>query len=75
VVVREETLSLAITSVAAVTTAWAAFQASTWSGVQLFALANSARSRALSAQAHLESEQQSNLDAALFVSYAGALVA
>ena len=38
---REQTFSLEITSLAAVATAWSAFQASTWSGVQTFALADS----------------------------------
>ncbi len=71
---REENLSLTITSLAAVATAWSAFQASTWSGVQTFALASSARSRELSTQAHLEGDQQAHMDADLFIAYAEARV-
>ncbi len=71
---REQTFSLEITSLAAVATAWSAFQASTWSGVQTFALADSARLRQQSTEARLEGDQQMHLDADLFVAYAGALV-
>lgn len=71
---REDGLSLTITSLAAVVTAWSAFQASTWSGVQTFALANAARLRELSTQLRLEGDQQMHVDADLFIAYAGALV-
>jgi hypothetical protein len=71
---REDGLSLTITSLAAVATAWSAFQASTWSGVQTFALANAARLRELSTQLRLEGDQQMHVDADLFIAYAGALV-
>jgi hypothetical protein len=71
---REDGLSLTITSLAAVVTAWSAFQASTWSGVQMFALANAARLRDLSTQLRLEGDQQLHVDVDLFIAYAGALV-
>jgi hypothetical protein len=71
---HEELLSLGITSLAAVVTAWSAFQASTWSGVQTFALASAAHERELSTQARLEGDLQMHLDADLFVAYAEARV-
>ena len=71
---RDEAISLSITSLAAVATAWSAFQASTWGGTQTFALASSARWRQLSTESRLEGDQQKHLDADLFVAYAGALV-
>jgi hypothetical protein len=71
---RAENAALAITSLAAVATAWSAFQASTWSGNQMFELATAARARQQSTQARLEGDQQGHLDADLFVAYLGALV-
>ena len=70
---REETASAAITSLAAVATAWSAFQASTWSGVQTFGLAQSTRLRQQAVEARLEGDQLKHMDADLFVAYAGAI--
>ena len=69
---REETLSLATSSVAAVGTAWAAFQAATWSGRQTFALTDATKLRQLSSEAQLQGDQQETLDVSLFVAWAGA---
>jgi hypothetical protein len=69
---REETLSVAATSLAAVATAWSAFQAATWSGRQTFALLHATKLRQLSSEARLEGDQQQHLDASLFVTWAGA---
>lgn len=69
---REETLSLATSSLAAVGTAWAAFQAATWSGRQTFALTDATKLRQLSSEAQLQGDQQETLDVNLFVAYVGA---
>ncbi len=69
---REETLSVAVTSLAAVATAWSAFEAATWSGRQTFALAHATKLRQLASEARLEGDQQQHLDAGLFVAYAKA---
>jgi hypothetical protein len=69
---REETTSIVATSVAAVATAWTAFQASIWGGTQTFSLAESNKARQLSIQARLEGDDQRQLDTSLFVTYAGA---
>jgi hypothetical protein len=69
---REETLSVLTTSLAAVATAWSAFQAATWSGRQTFALARATKHRQLSTEARLEGDQHLHFDGALFVAYAGA---
>jgi len=71
---RRETLSVVTTSLAAVLTAWSAFQAATWSGRQTFALALAEKKRQLSAQARLEGDQQRHLDANLFVAWSSAHV-
>jgi hypothetical protein len=69
---REETTSIVATSVAAVATAWTAFQASTWSGMQTFSLAQSNKARQLSVEARLEGDDQRQLDTSLFITYVGA---
>ncbi|MGZ3456848.1 MAG: hypothetical protein ACXVEF_44995, partial [Polyangiales bacterium] len=69
---RQETASVAATSIAAVATAWSAFQAALWSGRQTFALARASKARELSTQARSEGDQQAALDANLFVAYSGA---
>lgn len=71
---KRETLSVVMTSLAAVLTAWSAFQAATWSGRQTFALALGEKKRQLSAQARLEGDQQRHLDANLFVAWSTAHV-
>src|SRR5262245_20150523 len=71
---REEMASLAITSAAAVVTAWAAFQAKTWSSEQTFALARAAAFRQQATRAQLEGYQLVHVDADLFVAYSTALV-
>lgn len=69
---REETLSVAMSSLAAVATAWSAFQAATWSGRQTFALAEAAKQRQLSTEARLEGDQYLHFDASMFIAYADA---
>jgi hypothetical protein len=69
---REETTSIVATSVAAVATAWTAFQASVWSGMQTFSLAESNKTRQFSIEARLEGDDLRQLDTSLFVTYAGA---
>jgi hypothetical protein len=69
---RIETLAVVATSVAAVITAWSAFQAATWSGRQTFALAHATKTQQLAAEARLEGDQQMHLDANLFVAWAEA---
>lgn len=69
---REENLSVATSSFAAVATAWAAFQVATWSSRQTFLIAHGIRQRALSTEARLEGDQQLHLDADLFVAWARA---
>lgn len=68
----QEKISVATSSVAAVGTAWAAFQAATWSSKQTFLLAYAFRQRALSTEARLEGDQQLHVDADLFVAWASA---
>ncbi len=68
----EENLSIATSSLAALATAWAAFQAEIWSSDQTFMLARASRQRALSTVARLEGDQQVHLDTNLFVAWAGA---
>jgi hypothetical protein len=70
---REETVSVAATSLAAVATAWSAFQAALFSGQQTFALARAGKARELSTQARSEGDQLAHMDANLFVAYAGAV--
>jgi hypothetical protein len=70
---REETVSVAATSMAAVATAWSAFQAALFSGQQTFALARAGKARELSTQARSEGDQMAHMDANLFVAYAGAI--
>lgn len=70
---REETVSVAATSMAAVATAWSAFQSSLFSGQQTFALARAGKARELSTQSRSEGDQLANMDANLFVAYAGAI--
>jgi hypothetical protein len=60
------------TSIAVVATAWAAFQASKWSGRQTFALESSTRQRQLSTEARLEGNQQMSVDVNLFVAWSSA---
>jgi hypothetical protein len=69
---REETLSVVMTSMAAVATAWSAFEAAIWSGRQTFALADATKLRQLSSEARLEGDQQQAFDASMFIAYAGA---
>jgi hypothetical protein len=67
---RDETLMAVTTSVAAVATAWAAFQATTWDGRCAFALVRADRQRELSTEARLEGDQQIAVDVNLFVEWA-----
>ena len=67
---REETISVLMTSVAAVATAWSAFQAATWSGRQTFALTRATKLRQLSSEARLEGDQQLHFDATAFLAFA-----
>jgi hypothetical protein len=69
---RDETLAVATTSVAAVATAWAAFEATVWDGRCTFALVHADRQRQLSTEARLEGDQQVAVDVNLFVSWAAA---
>jgi hypothetical protein len=62
-----------MTSLAALATAWAAFQAATWSGRQTFALVRAVNLRTQATQAQLEGDQLMHLDADLFVAYSGAV--
>jgi hypothetical protein len=68
----EESVSVAMSALAGVATAWSAFQAATWNGRQTFALAAANKARQLSSQLRIEGDQQQHLDANLFVSYASA---
>lgn len=69
---NEELVSIALTSLAAAATAWSAFQASTWSGAQAFALNRALRFHQLASEARVASAQLRSFDASLFVTYAGA---
>jgi hypothetical protein len=69
---REETLSVATSSLAAVATAWAAFQSAIWNGKQTFAIARADHARQLSSEARLEGDQHLHIDVDLFVAWAGA---
>lgn len=68
----EEKVSVVTSSFAAVATAWAAFQAATWSSKQTFLLAHAFRQRALSTEARLEGDQQVHIDADLFIAWGSA---
>lgn len=58
-----------ITSVAALATAWCAFQATVWSGVETFRLADTNELRRRSVEARIEGSQVLALDAQQFIAW------
>jgi hypothetical protein len=66
---REELAVVIITSIAALATAWCAFQATVWSGVESFRLADTNDLRRRSVEARIEGSQVLALDAQQFIAW------
>lgn len=66
---REELAIVIISSIAALATAWCAYEAAVWSGVRTFRLAETNDLRRLSVEGHLEGMQVLTLDAQQFIAW------